>query len=88
MIKKTLIASIFASSVLASAANAGEVAEFCTAVIDEMGLEDPDGGCACFEDYLSDEDQALYLSLESEDDWDARASDDMKNAMAACFPAP
>ena len=88
MIGKTIAACIFASSVFVGAAYAGEVAEFCGAVIDEMGLEDPDGGCTCFEDSLSAEDQALYLSLESEDDWNARASDDMKNAMAACFPAP
>ena len=88
MIRKLLTTSILASVMIASAADAGDVAEFCGAVIDEMGLEDPNGGCTCFEDSLSEEDKALYLSLESEDDWNARASDDMKGAMAACFPAP
>ncbi|WP_375204125.1 hypothetical protein [Hyphococcus sp.] len=87
MIKKTLFAFIFASSFIASAASAGDVADFCGAVITEMGMEDANGGCTCFEDSLSEEDKSLYLSLENEDDWNARASDDMKGAMAACFPA-
>lgn len=88
MIKKTLFACMFASSVFAGAANAGDVAEFCGAVVTEMGMEDANGGCTCFEDSLSEDEKSLYLSLESEDDWNARASDNMKGAMAACFPAP
>lgn len=87
MIKKTLIASVFTGVLFAGAANAGDVADFCGAVIAEMGMEDANGGCTCFEDSLSEEDKSLYLSLENEDDWNARASDDMKGAMAACFPA-
>lgn len=88
MIKNVLITSILAGPVFAGAAYAGEVAERCDAIVTEMGAEDANGGCVCFEDSISEEEQEIYLSLESEDDWNARATDDMKEAIAACFPAP
>jgi len=88
MIKKLLAASIIAGSMITGASNAGDVADLCTAIVDDMGMSDDNGGCTCFEDSISDEEKEIYLSLESEADWEARATDNMKESIAACFPAP
>jgi len=88
MNKKLLTASIFAGSMFAGATYAGDVADQCTAIVNEMGFEDTNGGCTCFEDSISAEEQAIYMALESEADWESNATDNMKESMAACFPAP
>jgi len=88
MIRKSLFACFAAGAIFAGASDAGEVADRCAVIAAEMGLEDTNGGCTCFENAISDDDKELYMLLENEQDWDNIATDAMHEAIAACFPAP
>jgi hypothetical protein len=68
---------------LSGTALADEAMDKCVADVTAYGEKDPQGGCTCFFESISEEDAEAYLDVS---DWENEASDDMKEAGAACFP--
>ncbi len=68
---------------LATPALAGDAMDKCVADTKALGAENPEEQCQCFVDGISQEAAEDYAGIS---DWESEASDEMKEAGAACFP--
>lgn len=80
---KTKLSIAACAFLLATPALAGDAMDKCIADVTAYGADDPEGGCVCFFDSISDDAAEDYLDVT---DWEAEATDEMKEAGAACFP--
>lgn len=55
----------------------------CVADTTALGANDPETQCQCFVDAISEEEAEEYAKIT---DWQSQATDEMKEAGAACFP--
>ncbi|MEO1043305.1 MAG: hypothetical protein AAFX52_13565 [Pseudomonadota bacterium] len=68
-----------------SAALAGDVASKCEAAMTAIGALGASDGCACFDEALTEQESAAYISMDLAD-WADAATEPMKQAAATCFP--
>lgn len=62
---------------------ADEAMDKCVADTTALGAKDPQSQCQCFVDAISEDEAADYARIT---DWATQATDEMKDAGAACFP--
>ncbi len=75
--------AICAAALLTTPALAGDAMEKCVADTTAYGADDPQAGCECFMEAVSEETADAYALIS---DWETEATDEMKAAGAACFP--
>ena len=68
---------------VATPAFADDAMDKCVADTTALGAKDPQSQCQCFVDAISEDEAADYARIT---DWATQATDEMKDAGAACFP--
>lgn len=63
---------------------ANDAADHCMAYAEGVGVENPDEFCTCLVDEMTEEQAQEYVLITSEDEWEANASDGLKEAAEMC----
>lgn len=80
---KIVLPLAFCAVLLVTPAAANDAMDKCVADTTSLDAKDPEGGCTCFVDSISEEAADAYAAIT---DWETEATDEMKDAGAACFP--